>query len=296
MEKMLNSTRMLCIFGGAVLAATLSDDRIALALGSIWILVGLAGSDTSLIYLRRLLVTLWFWLGISIGTLLTSILILLTFIVRRSMVDHDFITLMIEDVMANIIYMWMTIPGIWKFNTYHISGMKDEDTDVSKGPYILASNHNSFVDTLFISLINYRKTYTYNYKYRWAPLFGQLCWLAGYIGIRSGVASTPEIVKRVQAGYSIMIYPEGTRNKNPQEGMVAATLRTGAFHVAAQTGCSILPIKMMGTNNIVMPYWIADVGEVKLVICRPYKVVPGFDPEEEKTKYANIINNCPTEE
>jgi 1-acyl-sn-glycerol-3-phosphate acyltransferase len=258
--------------------------------------MGLIGSDIAFTYLRRSFVTLWFWLGVAVGTLVTSIIVAAVFIVRRNLVNHDFITLLIEDVMASIIYMWMTIPGIWKLTTYHLEGMKDEDTTADKGPFILASNHNSFVDTLFIALMNHRKTYTYNYKYRYAPLFGQLCWLAGYIGIRSGVSSTPEIVKRVRAGYSIMIYPEGTRNKNPKVGVVAATLRTGAFVVSSQTGCSILPIKMVGTDEIVMPYWIADVGEVKLITCRPYKVATEFDPEEEKTRYANIINSCPTDE
>ena len=292
MEKMLNSKRVACILCGTILS-TLGENRLSIALGVCWMLIGVVGSDKPFIYLRRLLVTLWFWLGISVGTLLTSILVAFFFIFKRDMVTHDFITLLIEDVMAVIIYWWMTLPQIWVVTEYRISGIKAEDVSSDKGPFILASNHNSFVDTLFIALIDHRKTYTYNYKYRWAPLFGQLCWLAGYIGIRKGVPSTPEIVQRVKAGYSIMIYPEGTRNKNPKAGVVAETLRTGVFHVASQTGCSILPIKMVGTDEIVMPYWIADIGEVKLITCRPYKVCAEFDPEEEKRRYATIINKCP---
>lgn len=243
-------------------------------------------------YVRRLLVTLWFWLGIALGTAVTSILVFALFIVRHDMVTHDLITMLIEDVMAQIIFMWMTVPRLWKVETYHY-GCGEEDYHVSKGPFILASNHNSFVDTLFIAILNYRKTYTYNYKYRFAPLFGQLCMLAGYIGIRQGHSATPEIEKRVRAGYSIMIYPEGTRNKNPKAGVVAETLRSGAFHVASKTGCSILPIKMVGTEKIVRPFWIADTGTIKVILCAPYKVAAEFDLAEEKGRFARIINSCP---
>jgi 1-acyl-sn-glycerol-3-phosphate acyltransferase len=75
----------------------------------------------------------------------------------------------------------MSWPGFWTLNIYKDKNIPN--TDLSKGPFILAPNHTSIIDTLYIAILNYKKTYSYNLKWSWVPLFGQLCLLADYIGI-----------------------------------------------------------------------------------------------------------------
>ncbi len=244
-------------------------------------------------FFRKLFVTIWFWLGISFATLTTSAFCLVWGLLVG--LDHDNITFFIEHIMAEFTLHWMKIPGFWKLNHYLAEGVEDDMVKPSNGPYILAANHNSIIDTLFMALLVYKKTYTYNRKYRYVPFFGQLCMLAGYLGIntkdnKQKAQIVPQICTAVRNGYSVLIYPEGTRNKNPEINEISETIKTGMFRVASQTGCSILPISIKGSDAIVGRYGICDVGAITIIFGEPIKVAKDYNIDEMKIVYRNIIN------
>jgi 1-acyl-sn-glycerol-3-phosphate acyltransferase len=248
-------------------------------------------------WIRRLLLTVWFWTGVAFANIVTSIIVLVTFLALPRAVSHDFVTFMIENVMSNIIMLWMELPGFWKVNTY-TSNVADSEITAENGPFILAANHNSMVDTLFISLLPYRKSYTYNAKYKYAPLFGQLCVAAGYVDINMSspeerAKCTQKIGQKIQEGYSMMLYPEGTRNKTPYLGVDHEKLKSGLFRISSETGTNILPIKFIGTEKLFGSYGIIDSGEVKVIFCKPYKIEKNYDIVEERKRFAEIINKTP---
>lgn len=229
--------------------------------------------------LKKILLTLWFWLVVIIATAITGVLSLLVlttqilymiFFPPHKLFDlHDIITIIIENVMAGMIYECMVGPGFWKVSAYTAGDI--EMKDLQKGRYILAPNHTSIIDTLLIAMFSNRKTYTFNMKWAWVPGFGQLCLLAGYVGISSGNKSTvvKRISEKVKKGYSVMIYPEGTRSKNPD---ALQPLKTGAFRIAQNTQTPVLPITIKGTAAAVDRYGLVDTGVIKIAFGEPFDV------------------------
>jgi 1-acyl-sn-glycerol-3-phosphate acyltransferase len=229
--------------------------------------------------LKKILLTLWFWLVVIIATAITGILSLLVitsqvlymiFFPPHKLFDlHDIITMIIENVMAGIIYECMVGPGFWKVIAYTTGDI--EMKDLQKGRYILAPNHISIIDTLLIAMFSNRKTYTFNMKWAWVPLFGQLCLLAGYVGISSGNKSTvvEKISQKVEKGYSVMIYPEGTRSKNSD---LLQPLKTGAFRIAQNTKTPVLPITFNGTVAAVDRYGLVNTSVIKIAFGEPINV------------------------
>ena len=121
-----------------------------------------------------------------------------------------------------------------------------------RGPVILASNHRSFMDSLFLPLV-VRRRVTFVAK---AEYFDnkKTAWFfrgVGQIPIRReggsaserALASATEVLK---AGGVFGIYPEGTRTRdgNLHRG------HTGVSRLALRTGAPIVPVGMIGTDEI----------------------------------------------
>lgn len=237
--------------------------------------------------IRKLLLTIYFWLIASIATLAALLFTIINFILRQDY-SHDTITYAIEKIMAPMIYYSMVYPGFWKVHFVNLYVNKQNK------PQIIASNHNSMVDTLFIALLNCQKTYSYNYKYRFVPIFGQLCMLAGYIGIQT---SNPEqkskvvdqISKKMKEGYSMMIYPEGSRNKNPGSLLSRENVKTGAFRVALETNYPITPVYIDKSHVIMNRHGIIDVGTVIIYILESYHVENVRHGQEKFVEQMNLM-------
>jgi len=243
---------------------------------------------TLIIIIRKLIVTVWFWFGVVFACGLSGVLFcimyfLQTVIQRKLFSNHDLVTLCIEDVMAIIIYKWMVIPGIWRVYSYAPKGENLPGNDFSVGlscdmfsrnksfQKILASNHTSIIDTLFMSLIPVKKSYTYNKKWAWVPVFGWMCVFGDYIGISQSNKSTivDRVVGRIREGYSVMIYPEGTRSKDPRK---LQPMKTGAFRIAMISGVPILPITFHGTVSAVDRYGLADFADIRIAYGEQFQV------------------------
>lgn len=253
------------------------------------------------IYIRRFLLTIWFWLIVVLATLLTGIIcgffllckVLYYALDVPHLFDasvHDIITMCIENIMAVIIEIAMSGPGFWTFRIYKSTTVI---TDLDNAPFILAPNHTSIIDTLYIALLKFKKTYSYNVKWSWIPLFGQLCLLADYIRINknnpNGNHIIEQAVQRLNMGYSLMIYPEGSRAK--QEGKVVGKLKTGAFRMAQKSGMPILPIVLRNTSQAVNRYGIVDIANIDMILCNPIYISDVDDINIAIDKYKIELNN-----
>jgi 1-acyl-sn-glycerol-3-phosphate acyltransferase len=121
-----------------------------------------------------------------------------------------------------------------------------------RGPVILASNHRSFMDSLFLPLV-IRRRVTFVAK---AEYFDdkKTAWFfrgVGQIPIRReggsaserALASATEVLEQ---GRVFGIYPEGTRTR---DGYLHRG-HTGVARRALRTGAPIVPIGMVGTDEI----------------------------------------------
>ena len=134
------------------------------------------------------------------------------------------------------------------------------DNVPDEGPVILASNHLSYADWLFMPLTLDRKvTFVAKAEYFTTPGFKG--WLqklfftgAGQVPIdrTSGDAASGALVtaKRVLAGGDMFgIYPEGTRS---HDGRLYRG-KTGVARLALETGVPVIPTAVVGTDVVAPP-------------------------------------------
>src|SRR5918996_3711400 len=120
------------------------------------------------------------------------------------------------------------------------------------GPVILAANHRSFLDSLFLPLvIGRRVTFVAKAEYFDSKKTAWFFRGVGQIPIRreggsaseGALASATEVL---QQGGVFGIYPEGTRTR---DGYLHRG-HTGAARLALRTGAPIVPVGMVGTDEI----------------------------------------------
>lgn len=125
------------------------------------------------------------------------------------------------------------------------------------GPVILASNHLSFSDSIFMPLVVPRKvTFLAKSEYFTSPgpkgLIKKLTFIAlGQVPVdrSGGRRSEAALITGLQvlaAGDSLGIYPEGTRS--PDGRLYKG--RTGIARLAIESGAPVIPIAMFNTDEI----------------------------------------------
>ncbi len=105
------------------------------------------------------------------------------------------------------------------------------------------------------------------------PIFGQAMKSAGYISIdrsdrRSAIESLNKTAMIIRNGVSVIIFPEGTRSRTHN----IQPFKKGGFYLAVDSGISIVPIIIHGTDRIMPTKKISiKPGNVTLEITKPIK-------------------------
>jgi 1-acyl-sn-glycerol-3-phosphate acyltransferase len=115
-------------------------------------------------------------------------------------------------------------------------------------PYVVVSNHESFVDILLISHLPWEMKWLTKAELFRIPVLGWLQRLAGDIPVQRGFGpSAAEAIARCREALanrvSVMIFPEGTRST----GREMLPFKDGAFRLAVDAGVPILPLVVHGT-------------------------------------------------
>ena len=119
------------------------------------------------------------------------------------------------------------------------------------GPVILASNHRSFLDSIFIPLIVRRRvTFVAKAEYFDDPKTAWFFRAVGQIPIRREGGSASEgalsaATDVLESGGVFGIYPEGTRTR---DGLLHKG-KTGVARLALGTGAPIVPVGLIGTDE-----------------------------------------------
>jgi 1-acyl-sn-glycerol-3-phosphate acyltransferase len=120
----------------------------------------------------------------------------------------------------------------------------DEDF---KRPAIIIANHNSLLDTLLIGRLLPKCVFVTNEWVYKSPVFGRVVRRAGFLMLDDDLEKSKNILKqRIDAGYSIAIFPEGTRSATND----VQRFHKGAFYIAEQLQLDILPIYIHGTADV----------------------------------------------
>ncbi len=111
-------------------------------------------------------------------------------------------------------------------------------------PVVAISNHQSFLDILVSTSMNPKVILLTNQWVWRSPVFGGVVRLADYYPVADGVeGSVDRLRDKVAQGYSIVVYPEGTRTPDAQ----IKRFHKGAFYLAEQLGLDVLPVLIHGT-------------------------------------------------
>ncbi|HSD14648.1 MAG TPA: lysophospholipid acyltransferase family protein, partial [Flavobacterium sp.] len=113
-------------------------------------------------------------------------------------------------------------------------------------PSVIISNHTSFLDTLAIGMVTPKIIYLVNDWVYNSPIFGRVVKLAGYYPVSQGVEGSVEHLReKVEQGYSLMVFPEGSRS---DDGVINR-FHKGAFYLAEHFNLDVLPVFIHGNSE-----------------------------------------------
>lgn len=164
--------------------------------------------------------------------------------------------------------------------TINIEGEENLDFDenaakTSTGKiYIL--NHQSTLDLLVLGHVHRQKIlYIAKKEVTWIPLLGWLFHLGGNVGIdrqnKSSAISSLSVAKTaLEKGFSIVIFPEGTRSNTTTPSLLP--FKKGAFHLSLQSGAEIVPVVCQNYSKVYHePSMTFKSGEIVVSVLKSVK-------------------------
>lgn len=144
----------------------------------------------------------------------------------------------------------------WALSHVKMSGAKvkiyGKENIPKDGAVLFVSNHQSNFDiALFMSYIDKPKGYIAKIEMKKIPLLRDWmeymnCVFMDRSNIRKAAESIAEGVKILKNGYSLVIFPEGTRSKSNDIG----ELKAGSFKLATKAKVPIIPVTIKGSYKL----------------------------------------------
>jgi 1-acyl-sn-glycerol-3-phosphate acyltransferase len=184
-----------------------------------------------------------------------------------------------------VVHNWFN--PLWRFRT---SGVTIDDP---RRPYVILSNHESFVDMLLLSHLPWEMKWLSKETVFKIPLVGWLMTMAGDVRlIRGNKESIVEAMKdcsdRLGKRTSVMLFPEGTRTRDGSLGQ----FKDGAFRLAIEHQVPILPMVVNGTREALQAgSWKMNVTDAEVRVMEPIPTT-GLtldDVPELRERVRNII-------
>ncbi len=114
-------------------------------------------------------------------------------------------------------------------------------------PAVIIANHSSFIDILAMGMLSPKIIFLVSDWVYNSPIFGGVVRKAGFYPVSEGLEGGVEhLRKKVNEGYSLMIFPEGTRSENN----VVKRFHKGAFFLAEEFNLDIIPIVIHGASEV----------------------------------------------
>ena len=128
------------------------------------------------------------------------------------------------------------------------------EENVPDEPVLFIGNHRSFFDILLTySRCRNLTGYVAKKEMEKVPLLSTwmrfvYCLFLDRENPKEGLKTILQAIDYVKNGISICIFPEGTRNKGEELSLLP--FKEGAFKIATKSKCKIVPMAIMGTNEI----------------------------------------------
>jgi len=188
--------------------------------------------------------------------------------------------------MRSFIYLLAKFIGFFVFNLFFLIEIKGRKNFPKKGPFIVASNHLSYLDSPIIGYTCPRKlNYFAKSSLFKIKIFSNLIKILGAIPIeREGsplsLRKGLEILKK---GEGLVIFPEGTRSRNGEikEG------KPGIGFLVVKSKVPVIPVRLIGTDRALPPgRKFIRIAKVKVIIGKPLYIA-----KENYHEVSEIIMN-----
>ncbi len=131
-------------------------------------------------------------------------------------------------------------------------------------PAVYVANHSSFLDILLVTALHPRVVLLTNkWVYR-SPVFGAVVRLAEYYPVADGAEDSLEPLRDLAArGYSIIVFPEGTRSHTGR----VQRFHKGAFFIAERLRLDLVPLLIHGAHyTMTKGDWLLKDGELNVYV------------------------------
>lgn len=148
----------------------------------------------------------------------------------------------------------------------------NESGDAFSRPGIIIANHSSFLDILMTAMMH-RKVILLTSQWVWnSPIFGGVVRFAGYYPVTEGIDNSISKLGAVAArGYTIVVFPEGTRSSTGNIGR----FHKGAFYIAERLHLPIYPLLIQGASEAI-PKSTIYLNDAYLNL----KLLPAIEPDD----------------
>lgn len=181
----------------------------------------------------------------------------------------------------NVARLWSRLLCSLNGIEVEIKGLEHINPD---GAQIFVANHQSFFDIFTLS--GYLPI-----QIRWMakeslfriPFVGWAMWAARYISVdrenkKKALQSFLATVEQLKSGYSVVIFPEGTRSA---DGKIGA-FKKGSQLLAIRSGAPMVPVAIVGTGSIIKKgSGKISPGPVRIIILPPVVVDKASSKNED---------------
>jgi 1-acyl-sn-glycerol-3-phosphate acyltransferase len=116
-----------------------------------------------------------------------------------------------------------------------------------KKPAVIIANHSSFLDILAVGMLSPKIIFLVSDWVYNSPIFGLGVRMVGFYPVSSGMDNGVEHLRdKVEQGFSIMVFPEGSRSENNSINR----FHKGAFYLAEQFNLDIIPVVIHGYSEV----------------------------------------------
>ena len=139
-----------------------------------------------------------------------------------------------------------------------ISGVEVETINkinIDKSPCMIIANHRSFFDVMLLyHYIDFPCAFIAKVELERVPLLGFWmkkikCLFLERDDLRQQFSVMLKAIDNIKSGFSYVIFPEGTRNKNEKDTDLL-DFKDGSFILTKKTNCPIYPIALSNTVSI----------------------------------------------
>lgn len=191
--------------------------------------------------MKRSILSLWSWFALGAIVIVWTPIVFLVWIATTPFDKGRYATGYTFRRLC-VLHQWLN--PMWKFKT---SGQLPAN---KRNPYVMVSNHESFVDMLLLSHLKIEMKYLSKESILRIPLVGWMMKMSGDISLlrgdrSSGAAALVVCEKWLKRKMSVMIFPEGTRSFDGE----MRGFKDGAFVLAIRTQTPMLPVVVHGTRS-----------------------------------------------